>query len=647
MRRPRRSKSSDAVRCACAPVLIDCGQRQNSRQNVPCYIRGMRKSLAFLGLACSLCAFGQQEDSPGAKIYAQQCASCHESGAPRMPTRAALQQQTSSSIAKTLASGLMKEQGSKLSMLERLQVAGWLGRKTALGVDSSRLANMCSSVPDSVGTPQAEWISWGGSLSNARFQPAKAAGLAASDVSRLKLKWAFAVPDASGLRSQPVVNEGRLLFTGAGMVYSLDARSGCTQWATELPVVVHSAIVVGSPAGATLAYMGDQAGNVYALNVRTGVPAWQAHVDAHPTAIVTGTPAYYQGKLYVPVASYEELAVAQPGYFCCTFRGSIVALDAATGKKLWQTFTVEEAKTEHTNKSGVKTVGPSGASIWSAPTIDVEKGLLYAATGDNFSDPSTDSSDAVIAMALDTGKIVWSKQFRSGDAYNVGCNTPDKKSCPDANGPDFDFGASPILATLSGGKRLLVLAQKSGAVYAVDPDERGKLVWQSQLGKGGTLGGVEFGPAADASRLFVAISDEAFTVTAQGADLDPSQGGGLFAFQLSDGKRLWETPAPPCDAARHPCSPAQPGAVTATPDLVFSGSLDGHLRAYSTSTGKILWDYDTEHEYKAVNGAPGHGGSLNVAGPVIAGGKVYALSGYDQFGAAPGNVLLAFTVDGK
>jgi len=556
-----------------------------------------------------------------------------------------LQQETSASIANALTSGLMKEQGSKLSMLERFQVAGWLGRKTAAGVAASRLANVCKSLPDAGSKDsQAEWLSWGGGLSNARFQPAEAAGLTASDVPRLKLKWAFAVPNASGMRSQPVVDEGRLLFTGAGVVYSLDPRSGCTQWATELPVVVRSAIVVGSPAGVPLAYMGDQAGNVYAINVRTGTPAWQTHVDTHPTALVTGTPAYYHGKLYVPVASYEELAVAQPGYLCCTFRGSVVALDAATGKKLWQTYTVDEAKIEHTNRAGAKTLGPSGASIWSAPTIDAEKGLLYAATGDNFSDPPTDTSDAVLAFSLDTGQIVWSRQMRAGDAYNAGCSMPDHKSCPDANGPDFDFGASPILATLPGGKRVLVLGQKSGAVYAVDPDQRGKLLWQAQVGQGGPLGGVEFGPAATSNRLFVAISDEAFTAT---GDLDPTKGGGLFAFQLADGKRLWQTPAPACDAARKPCSPAQPGAVTALPDAVFSGSLDGHLRAFSTSNGKILWDYDTRHEYNAINGAPGRGGSLNVAGAVIVNGAVYAISGYDQFGAAPGNVLLAFTVDGK
>jgi polyvinyl alcohol dehydrogenase (cytochrome) len=347
--------------------------------------------------------------------------------------------------------------------------------------------------------------------------------------------------------------------------------------------------------------------------------------------------------LYVPVSSQEEVTALKPGYVCCTFRGSIVALEAGSGKTVWQTYTVDRAATEaRVNKLGSPTKGPSGAAVWSAPTIDTAAHVLYAATGDNYSDPATDTSDAVLAMALETGKVEWSHQFRAGDAFNVSCVIPGTKNCPDAAGPDFDFGASPILLTPGGGKRVLILAQKSGGVYAVDPDERGKPLWQAQVGRGGTLGGIEWGPATDGERIYAALSDEAFLPMGV---LDSTKGGGLFALSVKTGESLWNTPPSPCET-RIRCSPAQSAAVTAIPGVVFSGSLNGHVRAYAAGDGKVVWEYDTAHEFKTVNGVSAHGGSISVAGPVVADGTVYILSGYDTFGETPGNVLLAFSADG-
>ena len=251
----------------------------------------------------------------------------------------------------------------------------------------------------------------------------------------------------------------------------------------------------------------------------------------------------------------------------------------------------------------------------------------------------------MLALALDTGKIVWSHQFSAGDAWNVSCVLPGAKNCPDAGGADFDFGASPMLVSQPGGHRVLIAGQKSGAVYAMDPDKDGKLLWHAQLGTGGVLGGVEWGPASDSERLYVAISDESFLPVTP-PTLDPSKGGGLFALSLDKGSRMWAAAPSPCDA-RRPCSPAQTAAITAIPGAVFSGSLNGHLRAFSTAAGEVLWDYDTGRDFNTVNNVPGHGGSISVAGPVIVGGTVYVLSGYDTFGEAPGNVLLAFSLDGQ
>jgi polyvinyl alcohol dehydrogenase (cytochrome) len=595
--------------------------------------------------AVSSTATAQENVSPGAAVYAKSCASCHDKPAPRVPTRAVLQQRTAAFILKTLNSGVMKEQGAALAPPERAAVAQWLGRTTALAIDKTALANSCtiarSSGPSAL---SSSWTGWGGSLENLRFQPAVAAGLVPAQASHLKLKWAFGVPDVTALRAQPAVYNGTLLFGGGTTLYALDADSGCTRWATEMPASVRTGVAIGSPAGKPLAFFGDGAASVYAVDVATGAPVWQIKADSHPAAMVTGTPAYHDGRLYVPVSSQEEVTALTPGYVCCTFRGSIVALDAATGKTIWQTYTIDREPTEaHVNKLGSPSKGPSGAAVWSAPTIDTTAHLLYAATGDNYSDPAGETSDAVLALDLSSGKIQWSHQFRTGDAFNVACVVPGTKSCPDAAGPDFDFGSSPILLSLSGGKRALILAQKSGEVYAVDPDDRGKPLWRTQLGHGGMLGGIEWGPATDRERIYAAISDEDFLAT---GGLDPAKGGGLFALSIKSGEVVWSAPPSPC-TARTQCSPAQTAAVTALPGVVLSGSLSGHIRAFAATDGKVLWDFDTMRDFKTVNGVPAHGGSISVAGPVVVGGTVYILSGYDTFGETPGNVLLAFTADGN
>lgn len=607
----------------------------------------MYRILSLLLLMSSISGWAQHEKQPGAKIYSARCASCHESGKVRIPSRTQLKGLTGAAIFRTLNSGVMKEEAAAMSRVDRLTVSRWLGSKTSVPVDASRLPNRCKNGgPRDMNSGVASWTSWGNGPANARFQPGNAVELTVAAVGRLKLKWAFAVPDATSMRSQPAVYRGRIIFGAGGNLYSLDASCGCTYWATELPAGVRSGITIASPKGEAMAFFGDPAGNVQAIDFATGKPVWHTHVDHHPTAMVTGTPVYYDEKLFVPVASYEEIAALETGYVCCTFRGSVLALDAATGKILWKSYTVAEPEeSPRMNRRGAKSTGPSGVGVWSAPTIDSKKRMLYVATGDNYSDPATDKSDGVIALSMDTGKIVWWKQFRSGDAFNNACMDGKNPNCPDASGADFDFGSSPILLSLTGARRALILTQKSGAVFAIDPDRHGEVIWQAQIGKGGVLGGIEWGAATDGKRLYAAVSDEAFLDSLQ-EDLDPNAGGGIFALQLSNGTIAWETPAPSCDSHR-PCSPAQQAAVTAIPGVVFSGSMDGHLRAYSTEVGTVLWDYNTIQDYSTVNGVPGHGGSLDVAGSVIAGKMVFAISGYDQAGAAPGNVLLAFSPESE
>jgi polyvinyl alcohol dehydrogenase (cytochrome) len=256
-------------------------------------------------------------------------------------------------------------------------------------------------------------------------------------------------------------------------------------------------------------------------------------------------------------------------------------------------------------------------------------------------------SDSFVALDLATGKVLWHRQMTDKDAYTSACRLPDKTNCP-ANGPDFDFGASPILVNLPNGRRALVAGQKSGIVHALDPDAGGEILWQTRVGKGGTMGGVQWGSASDGANLYVALSDigRVMVTYSTTTDADPNQGGGMFALRLSDGQQLWYTPPGSC-AGRPRCSPAQSAAVSALPGIAFSGSVDGHMRAYSTTDGKVVWDFDTIRSYETVNGVPGRGGSIDGPGPSIAGGMVFVNSGYPTAGGTPGNVLLAFSVDGK
>jgi polyvinyl alcohol dehydrogenase (cytochrome) len=329
-------------------------------------------------------------------------------------------------------------------------------------------------------------------------------------------------------------------------------------------------------------------------------------------------------------------------YGCCTFRGSVVALDARDGAQIWKTFTIDDEPQPTTrNGAGTQLFGPSGAAIWSAPTLDPASNRLYVTTGDSYSHPVAPRSDSIMALAMDTGSVLWSRQTHPADAWTTGClgSTPEERvGCPENAGPDFDFGSSPALVS-AGGRPVLVAGQKSGQLYGLDP-ATGDVLWETQAGEGGVLGGIEWGFSTDGSVVYVSLSS-AF-------EKDPGQAGGVVAIDAADGSRRW-TAAPPADTCngRQGCTTAQPAAVSGMPGAVFSGSLDGHLRAYDTATGQVLLDVSTTDEYDTVNGVPARGGSLNGPGAAIAGGMVFVNSGYSALGFMPGNVLLAFSVDGQ
>lgn len=561
-----------------------------------------------------------------AELYQKHCALCHDaSGTNRAPSRASLAALAPSTIVASLDTGSMAAQAKALTPEERTALAAYLAARPASAEAASEL-RMCGAgtVPAAAG----EWTAWAGPR-GWRFQPSP--GLTPEDIPKLQLKWSFAFPKANNAAVQPVISGG-IVYAGSasGAVYALDQRSGCVYWTYQAAGAVRAAVAVSQG----VAFFGDSTATVHAVNSRSGAALWKTKVDDHSFARLTGSPVVHDGRVFVPVSSHEEVAGNSAKYTCCTFRGSVVALDAATGKQLWKTYSIAaEPKETGRNKSGTPVMGPSGGAIWSAPAIDSKRGVLYASTGNAYTGEAA-TTDSVLAIELDSGRIRWSRQLTPKDTWNMSCQSPEKLNC-DAAGPDFDLGTTPLILEVPGGT-ILSVGQKSGLVYALDPDKKGEIVWQTRVAEGGFLGGVAWGHASDGSNVYAAAAD---TVTA--AKTPP---GGLTALKASDGTKIWHAPpAPECPPNRTPrCIGAQPAAVSVIPGVVFSGAYDGQLRAYSSVDGNVLWRFQSARQYEQ-----GQGGSIDIGGPAIAGGMVFTCSGYPAWGGMAGNVLLAFSVEGK
>ncbi|MBV9507349.1 MAG: PQQ-binding-like beta-propeller repeat protein [Acidobacteriia bacterium] len=484
------------------------------------------------------------------------------------------------------------------------------------------------------------WNGWGASPANTRFQPGKSAGVGAGQISQLKLKWAFGLPEAKSVYGQPSVVGGRV-FVGddTGHVYAIDARTGCLYWSFQAEAGVRSAVSVDRAAeGRFTAWFGDLKANVYAVNAATGELVWKARADTHPLARVTGAPKVFEGRVYVPVSSGEEGAAVRPNYACCTFRGSVAAFDADSGRQIWKTYLIaEEPKPLSKNNNGSERFAPAGAGVWSSPTIDAKRRAVYVGTGDAYTEPAANTTDAIVALDLESGKILWVHQDTENDAWLVGCDgaftdqKPRPENCPKELGPDHDFGSPPMLARLSDGRDILIAGQKSGNVWAHDPGNKGEVLWRTAVVENTkTFGGkLVWGGAADQENAYFGLGT-----------------GGVAAVGIKDGERKWFAPlaAAPALARFH----RHDGPLTAMPGVVFSGGWDGVVRALSTTDGQVIWEYNTVQDYSTVNDVRAKGGSIGSAGPVLAGGMLLVPSGFvGVYNGMPGNVLLAFTVDGN
>lgn len=581
-------------------------------------------------------------DSAGATLWQARCAACHDHPHDRIPPHVLISTiRSPDDIVFALSDGVMRQQASGLSAADIRSLAVYLtGREP--GTDAfDPAANTCQAPAPPLRLAPEDWNGWGRDAANTRFQPAP--GFAAADIPRLKLKWSFAFPGTTTF-AQPVIVAGRVFAGGPrGRMFALDARSGCTLWSYAAGALVRTATVIGridiDGKPRMIAYFGDDQANLHAVDAVTGAHVWTVRVDEHALARLIGTPRLDAGRLLVPVSSMEEVAAADPKLPCCTFRGSLAALDPATGRKIWQQYTVAQAPHPlPPNAIGTPQYGPAGGAVFSSPTLDAKRNLIYIGSGDSYTNVPTEGTDAILAFDRASGARRWVRQAVANDAWILGCDTQRHANCPKVLGGDLDFAASPMLVSSVDGHSIIIAGAKSGIVYGLDPDRGGRVLWSNKIAKGSSNGSILWGLASEGGRSFVATNEYDF-VTGHGP-------GALFALDNATGKVLWRTPAPalPCAWGKAHCGQGQLGAVTAIPGILFSGSMDGRIRAYRSDDGAVVWEFDTGRAFAAVNGGQARGGGIDYGAQTVAEGMLFVQSGSMR---QPGNALLAFTIDGK
>ena len=580
----------------------------------------------------------------GKKVFETYCSTCHKDSVNTVtlaPSRTVLLTLTPRAVLSSLQTGKMRAQAAKLNENEKLAVAQWATQTKFRNVEFPKSAFVRFSLSPQY-NKEFDCSGWGGNKAGTGFRTAAQSGINLSSISNLKLAWAFAFPDGTVTRSKPAIIGDWLIVGGQyGDLFSIQRKTGKIGWHYVGNAAIRGGITVDKIGNSPVAFFADYATNLYAVNINTGKLIWSRRVGYESQSSTTGTVAAYNGIVYVPISSLEVAMAANGNYPCCTSSGGVVAVEAATGKEIWHHRVVTEpARISGKNRKGAPAYGPSGAPVWCSPTIDTKRGLLYIGTGENYTLPTTSTSDAIQALDLKTGKLVWNYQATTMDSWNTAC--PVLTNCPPKAGPDLDFGMAPIITKKRDGHDILIAGQKSGVVHALDP-ATGKLIWKIRIGKGGALGGVHWGMATDGKYVYAANADNSIALDRRDSTVKASPG--LYAINIDDGKMVWNTASPPCSSKG--CIPANSAAPTVIPGIVFAGALDGHIRAYASADGNIIWDFDTNREFETVNGIKGKGGSIDGPPPLVADGMIYLNSGYGMFGQTPGNVLLAFTISEK
>ena len=587
-------------------------------------------------------AAAKKANAPAEALYKSHCAECHDKPVGRVPPRAALRYRPAEGVYQALVSGPMAPmaEGLKDDQIKSL-VKLLTGREPREVADPS--ANLCTNKLDPVVVADADWVSTHGDIQGHRFRNVDA--ITSKSVERLKLKWSYAYP---GGASGPVTVAGNTLFlAGTGYVVALSAESGCARWVHSTDGRIVRTITIADYANAddshkdlpaSVALFGDDSGTVYALDASTGDELWQTNVENNMLSRITSAPTVYDGVAYVPISSIEDPLTHDKNHVCCTSRGGVAALELSTGKQLWKQHNIEAPAKPIKQKyhTEVFTEGPSGAATYTPLTIDTKRGVVYATTAEEYGFTNLPGPYSVIAYDLKTGKRAWQQAFLP--------EPKERKRICDTRETDcrnfFSMGTSALLHSLSPEKDILVVGQKSGLVYGLDPDAGGKVLWTIQVAEGGDLGGVMYSLASNGKNIFVPIADV-------DSPAEPSLTGSTVALDPANGDIVWrsDTPKPACNWDDKTCIAGQVAGVTVVSDMLFSGFWDGYLRIYAANDGRLLRAIDTAREYKAVNGVAS-GGQVSGYPVTVAKDAIYITSGSSSV-VKSGNALLVYTLEGK
>ena len=628
-------------------TLMGCGAKQDAASSAdlssteaePATLGSMDEQYAWVG------DLGDRDALPGKQLYIENCAGCHEAQVYKAPHTTWLELMSPQVLYRSITEGIMQSQAAHLSDGDKQHIVEYITQMRLGDPNAGPEVAWCEdSASEFTELDESQLSGWG--HDTRRYVSSEVAGFDRSQISDLELKWSFGFPASTRARSQPTIAMGAV-FVGSqdGTVYAFDLETGCVRWTYAARAEVRTGITLGKRGseGTPTAYFGDIIANLYAVDANTGELIWQTSPDEHHSATLTGTPAFANGNLYVPVSSLEVVTAANPDYACCTFRGHVMAVDGNDGSMLWDSYAIPDAPSSvGTTSVGTDMMGPSGAPVWTSPTIDVEKNLLIFGTGENYSSPADANSDAVIAVALDSGERLWSRQTFPGDAWNVACMMADNPNCPKEDGPDYDQASSPLLVDIAEGETVVVAGQKDGRVFALDWETGQSKLWEVKLGRGSIQGGVHFGMAADGTTVYVPIND--MNDTRNGEWLDPETARpGVSAVDAVTGEVLWShVQDNVCGEGRPFCDPGVSAAITATDGAVIAGHLDGVIRIYDGPTGDIIWSYDTTNPVEGTNGVTAKGGGMSGSGPALGAGHMVINSGYGLYNHEAGNALLVF-----
>jgi streptogramin lyase/mono/diheme cytochrome c family protein len=599
----------------------------------------------------------------GALLYEQHCDTCHSLPDMKAPQLTTLKQMPFTRIARAIEFGMMMQQAAHLSPDERLAIAKYLSSDNSQARDEWIADQMCTPRRPVFAKAGAE-DNWGFGLGNRRAIES-GVNISSANVGDLGLKWSLAIPGATEMRSQPVASGG-ILFVGTanGNVLAIDQESGCLHWRFAADSTIRSSLNLETTSdGVQTLFFADDLGAVYAITADEGRMRWKRSLRWFPFTVISGSLAWHDDRLFVPISTFETALAGLDTYPCCRSHGGVAAIDTNSGEVVWEYHTTPKPMKVGTTRAGTDVWGPSGAAVWTTPAIDVQRGLLYIGTAQNMSPPATHNSDSVIALDVKTGEVDWVFQALAGDIWNVACHMGGA-NCPENSGPDFDFGGGITLTTNGEGKDVIVAGQKSGHVYALDPDNKGTPIWQQRLSMGTSNGGIHWGVATSGNTVWAAIADP----PRQREGYVPRPG--VYALSLVDGERRWSLPVErgcefdPTTAPRVGLAAMRDsGPTNSWPDcsfyyghsaaplyangLVYAGALDGKLRILDAASGEVLRVIDTKRGFDADNGVKGHGGAIDLSGVVVDGRRLFVYSGYGMFGQMPGNVLLAYELKGQ